>query len=63
VRYFRHARSELQSGFAALRAVFNAHVLEFAGLEDLAAFHALNEFSFLVAAHDLHTRVFAGLAV
>ena len=63
MRYFPHARSELHSGFAALRAVFNAHVFEFAGLEDLAAFHALDEFSFLVAAHDLHTRVFAGLAV
>jgi len=60
VRYFRHARDEPPSEFATLGTLFDAHVLEFAGLEDFAALHAFDEFSLLVAAHDLNTRVFAG---
>jgi hypothetical protein len=63
VHYFRHACGELPSELAALAALFNAHVLEFAGLEDFAALHTLDEFSFFVAAYDLHTWVFAGLLV
>ena len=59
-RYFRHGREELPSEFATWGALFDAHILEFAGLEDFAALHALDKFRFLVAAHDLHARVFAG---
>jgi len=49
------------SELAALSALFNVHVFEFAGLEDLAALHAFDEFSFFVTADDLHTWVFARL--
>jgi hypothetical protein len=49
------------SDLRILNAVLNVHVLEFTGLEDLAAFFALHEFRFLVAAHNLHTWVLAGL--
>jgi hypothetical protein len=54
------------SDFAFWRALFQqsffaAHILEFAGLEDLAAFFALDEFTVFVSADDLHTRVLAGL--
>ncbi len=45
----------------AFDALFDAHVLEFAGFEDLAAFQTLNEFGIFVAADDLHARVLAGL--
>ena len=44
-----------------MRALLNTHVLEFTGLEDFAAFHALDEFSLFVTADDLDARVFAGL--
>jgi hypothetical protein len=61
VRYFCHARGELPSELAALGALLDAHVLKFAGLEDLTALQTLDEFRFFVAAHDLHARVLAGL--
>ena len=44
-------------------AFFDAHVLEFAGLENLAALQALDEFGVFVAAHNLHARVFARFLV
>jgi hypothetical protein len=47
--------------FGALGAFFDAHVLEFAGLEDFATFEALQEFRIFFAAHDLHARVLARL--
>jgi hypothetical protein len=40
---------------------FDVHVLELAGLEDLAALFAFDEFAVFLAAHDLHARVLAGL--
>jgi hypothetical protein len=40
---------------------FDVHVFELAGLEDLAALFAFDEFAVFVAAHDLHARVLAGL--
>ncbi len=43
-----------------LRPFLDVHVLEFAGLEDLAAFLALDEFRVFIAAHDLHAEVLAG---
>jgi len=52
---------EKGSALRILNVVFDIHVLELAGFEDLAAFFALHEFRFLVAAHDLHSRMFAGL--
>jgi hypothetical protein len=45
-------------GFA-FGALLDTHVLEFAGLEDLTAFEALDELSVFLAAHDLHARVLA----
>ena len=48
-------------GFA-FDAFLNAHVLEFAGLENFAALQALHEFGVLIAAYDLHTGVLAGQA-
>lgn len=47
----------------AFGAFFDAHVLQFAGLENFAALEALHEFSVLIAAYDLHARVFAGLLI
>src|ERR1700756_3122725 len=58
-RYMSHCGEG--SDLRILNAVLNVHVLEFTGLEDLAAFFALHEFRFLVAAHNLHTWVLAGL--
>jgi hypothetical protein len=43
-----------------LGALFNVHVFELAGFEDLAAFLALDELRLLIAAHDLDARVLAG---
>ena len=40
-----------------LGAFFDRHVLEFAGLEHLAALETLDVFGVLVTADDLHTRV------
>jgi hypothetical protein len=48
------------SGFF-LDALFDVHVFEFTGLEDLAAVFALDEFGVFVAADDLHTRMLARL--
>jgi len=53
-------RSEV---FAAADALFGVHVLEFAGLEDLAAVFTLNELGVFIAADDGHTKVLAGLRV
>lgn len=47
--------------FGALGAFFDAHIFEFAGLEDFAAFEAFQEFRIFFAAHDLHARMFARL--
>ena len=44
-----------------LRAFFNAHIFEFAGLEDFAALKAFHEFGIFVPAHNLHPWMFAGL--
>jgi hypothetical protein len=49
-------------GFA-FGVFFDAHVLEFAGLEDFAALEALHELGVFFAAHDLHARVLARLLV
>jgi hypothetical protein len=49
------------SGLVAGGTLFDVHVLEFTGLEDLAALFAFYEFSFVVAANDLHARVLARL--
>ncbi len=49
------------SDFVFLRVLFDVHVFELAGLEDLAALFAFDEFAVFVAAHDLHARVLAGL--
>jgi len=45
----------------AFGALFDAHVPQFAGFEDLTALKAFHKFSVLIAAHDLDARVFAGL--
>jgi hypothetical protein len=49
------------SGVAFLDALFDVHVAEFAGIEDVSALDALDEFGIFIAADDLHARVFAGL--
>ncbi|MGA8431239.1 MAG: hypothetical protein WB729_15565 [Candidatus Sulfotelmatobacter sp.] len=46
---------------AFLNSFLDVHVFEFAGFEDVAALHALDEFGVLVAAHDLNARVLARL--
>ncbi|HWO31608.1 MAG TPA: hypothetical protein VNO32_22670 [Candidatus Acidoferrum sp.] len=43
-----------------LDALFDTHVLQFAGLEDFAALEAFHKLGVLVAGDDLHARVFAG---
>jgi len=58
----RIASSESFLGFA-LSPLFDAHVLEFAGLENLTAFQALHELCVFIAAHDLHARMLAGWLV
>jgi len=52
------------SGFLSFffHAFFNAHVFEFAGLENLAALEALDEFGFLIATDNLNARMLAGLS-
>jgi hypothetical protein len=50
-----------RSKVAALGAILDAHVLEFAVFEDFAAFQAFDKFSVFVPAHDLHARVLARL--
>ena len=42
----------------AFDVLFDAHVLEFAGLEDLAALQAFHKLSVFFAAHNLHARMF-----
>jgi hypothetical protein len=59
--YVRHSGCRLQ--LAALSALFDAHVLKFAGLENVAAFQAFDELGVILAAHNLHARVLAGLLV
>jgi len=49
------------SGLAFLDALFDVHVTEFAGFEDVSALDALDEFGIFIATDDLHARVFAGL--
>ena len=51
------ASQEWFSGFVVQLRLFDPHVLEFAGLKDLAAFQALYEFKVLIAGDDLHLGV------
>ena len=62
--YLRHPAGATPAAQISLSwvALFDVHVFEFAGLEDLAAFQALDEFGVFIAAHDLHTRVLARLS-
>ena len=53
-------RVAIRSRFRGVR-LFDVHVFEFAGLEDLAALLALDELGIFVAADDLHARMFARL--
>jgi hypothetical protein len=41
------------------RTLFDAHVLQFAGLEDFATFQTLYKLGVFVAAYNLHARVLA----
>ncbi len=50
-------------GSVVFDSLFEAHILEFAGFEDFAAFLALDEFRLFVAAYDLHAGMLAGLAL
>ena len=47
-------------GFA-FDVLLDAHVPEFAGLENFAALQAFHKLSIFVAAHNLHARMLAGL--
>src|SRR5262252_6649457 len=58
-RLLRSRKRGEWSGLVAQLGVFDVHVLEFAGFEYLAAFHALDEFRILFAGDDLHTRMLA----
>jgi hypothetical protein len=51
--------AEPESGFVRQFRVFDVHVLEFAGFEDLAAFLAFDEFGVFFTRHDLNARVLA----
>jgi hypothetical protein len=42
-------------------SLFDVHVLELAGLEDLSALLAFDELGIFVAADDLHAQMLAGL--
>src|ERR1051326_2745209 len=46
-------------GFIPELGFFDIHVLEFAGVEDVAALKALHKLGILVAGHDLHARMLA----
>src|SRR5579859_4913015 len=54
-------RPEWGLDFAFLGALFDIHVFEFAGLEDLAALLALDELGILVSADNLHAGVLTRL--
>jgi hypothetical protein len=54
-------KTRKRSDLAFLRSLFDIHILEFAGLEDFAAFLALDELRILVPANDLHARMLARL--
>jgi hypothetical protein len=51
--------ADWESDVAALGSFLDTHVLEFAVVEDFAAFQAFYEFSVFVAAHNLHTWMLA----
>jgi hypothetical protein len=55
------ARAVLRFLGLAFGAFLDAHILEFARLEDLAALEALHEFGVFFAADDLHARMFTRL--
>src|ERR1700678_243574 len=55
----RSPTPDRQSEVAACGSFFDRHVLEFAVVEDFAAFQAFYELSVFVAAHNLHTRMLA----
>ncbi len=66
--YFRHAEYQFGNSkysedlqLAFLNSLLDVHIFEFAGFEDVAALDAFDEFSVLIAAHDLNARVFARL--
>jgi hypothetical protein len=60
--YLRHAAApKWKSDLGFLGALFEIHVFEFAGLEDLAALFTLDELRILVSADDLHAWVLARL--
>ena len=46
-----------ESGFVRELGLFNSHVFEFAGIEDIPAIEACDEFGVLLAGYDLHTGV------
>jgi hypothetical protein len=50
-----------KSDLSFLDIFFDIHVLEFAGLEDLAAFLTLDKLRILVASYDLYARMLARL--
>ena len=53
----RRERKGLASGFVFHSGVFDHHVLELAGLEDISALQAFDEFCVFFAGDNLHTRV------
>jgi hypothetical protein len=55
----RTAKQRSDLGF--LSSLFDVHVFEFTGFEDLPALFTLDEFRIFVPAHNLHARVLAGL--
>jgi hypothetical protein len=57
------SRGKGGSGFLVQFGLFDIHVFEFAGLEDLAALQAFHKFGVFFAGHNLHTRVLACLHV
>jgi hypothetical protein len=56
-RGFKTVPAAAKSSFG--RGILDGHVLEFAALEHLAAFQALNEFGILFASNYLHAGVAA----
>lgn len=50
---------EKSSGFVLQPGIFDHHVFELAGFEDVAALQAFDEFGIFLARHNLHTRVLA----
>ena len=56
-REFGYVMDESWSGFARQFGLFDIHILEFAGFEDVTTLQAFDKFGVLLASDDLHARM------